>query len=465
MFCRFGLVLESRPVVGAAWLKVVWTRPVLGVDQVRQRVEVGVLQLRQLAPGLDLGDDRVLVADLGEDAGVGREAGLAAPLAGQAELLEEDPAELLRGADRELLARPARRSPSAGSRSAPRSRRRSRPGAQRRASGPRAPSPPARRPAAARSRAAALEPELLDAGPLDLGQRGDEARVLGRVEAGLALRRRARAGRRPRPSPEPPRGEADPGVGGELGQLVGAALRLDQVGGEHRVVVERQLDALARRRGEQAVATAAERLDVVGDERSRPAAPPRARPRLESPSSDPLARRRAAQRSPSIASATGPSGEVAGVPSSASTSSSVSTLRPGTASPSGSASSSRSSTARSSNSRMKSRRAPRSGSRCHRLAEVDPGLDVELHRRQLLRDAGVVGVLDQVLLALRAGDLVDALQHLLQRAELLQQLGRGLLADPGDAGDVVGGVAAQAHQVGDQLRRDAVALDRPPSRS
>ena len=50
-------------------------------------------------------------------------------------------------------------------------------------------------------------------------------------------------------------------------------------------------------------------------------------------------------------------------------------------------------------------------------------------------------------------------QHLLQRAELLQQLGRGLLADPGDAGDVVGGVAAQAHQVGDQLRRHAVALD------
>ncbi len=37
----------------------------LGVDQVRQRVEVGVLELGQLAPGLDFLDDRVLVADLG----------------------------------------------------------------------------------------------------------------------------------------------------------------------------------------------------------------------------------------------------------------------------------------------------------------------------------------------------------------------------------------------------------------
>ena len=89
----------------------------------------------------------------------------------------------------------------------------------------------------------------------------------------------------------------------------------------------------------------------------------------------------------------------------------------------------------------------------HRRGQVDTGLDVVLERRQLLRHAGVVGVLDQVLLAFGAGDLLDAGQHLLQRAELLQQLGRGLLADPGDAGDVVGGVAAQAHQVGDQLRR------------
>jgi hypothetical protein len=43
--------------------------------------------------------------------------------------------------------------------------------------------------------------------------------------------------------------------------------------------------------------------------------------------------------------------------------------------------------------------------------------------------------------------------------ELLQQLGGGLVADPGNPGDVVGGVALEADEVGDQLRRDPVALD------
>ena len=95
----------------------------------------------------------------------------------------------------------------------------------------------------------------------------------------------------------------------------------------------------------------------------------------------------------------------------------------------------------------------------HRRRQVDAGLDLVLQRRQVLRHAGVVGVLDQVLLALGAGDLLDALQHLLQRAELLQQLRGRFLADPGNAGNVVGGVAAQPHQVGDQLRRHPVALE------
>src|ERR1700760_1053062 len=63
------------------------------------------------------------------------------------------------------------------------------------------------------------------------------------------------------------RSDADARVGGELGQLVGAALRLDQVGGEHRVVLEAQLDALAGGGGEQAMATAAEALQVVAGER------------------------------------------------------------------------------------------------------------------------------------------------------------------------------------------------------
>jgi hypothetical protein len=94
----------------------------------------------------------------------------------------------------------------------------------------------------------------------------------------------------------------------------------------------------------------------------------------------------------------------------------------------------------------------------HRRLEVHPGLDVVLQGRQLFREPGVVGVLGQVFLAFLAGDLVDVFQHPVQRAELLQQLGRGFLADPGDAGNVVGGVAAQTHQVGDQLRGHPVAL-------
>ena len=104
MFWRFGLVLESRPVGGGDLVEGGVDAARLGVDQARQRVEIGVLELRQLAPALDLADDLVLVADLSEDSGVGREAGLAAALLGQPELLEEHRAELLRRADRELVA-------------------------------------------------------------------------------------------------------------------------------------------------------------------------------------------------------------------------------------------------------------------------------------------------------------------------------------------------------------------------
>ena len=30
MFCRFGFVLERRPVAAVTWLKVVWMRPLSG---------------------------------------------------------------------------------------------------------------------------------------------------------------------------------------------------------------------------------------------------------------------------------------------------------------------------------------------------------------------------------------------------------------------------------------------------
>ena len=50
--------------------------------------------------------------------------------------------------------------------------------------------------------------------------------------------------------------------------------------------------------------------------------------------------------------------------------------------------------------------------------------------------------------ALGAGDLVDVLVDAVDRAELLQQLRRGLVADAGHALDVVAGVALQADVVG-----------------
>src|SRR5215210_3890593 len=92
MFWRFGSVLDRRPVAAA-----------VVADQLWEGIEVGRLELRDLAPLLDGGDDLVLAADRLEYAGIGREAGLAAALSREPELLEEDVRELLRRADRELL--------------------------------------------------------------------------------------------------------------------------------------------------------------------------------------------------------------------------------------------------------------------------------------------------------------------------------------------------------------------------
>ena len=123
-----------------------------------------------------------------------------------------------------------------------------------------------------------------------------------------------------------------------------------------------------------------------------------------------------------------------------------------------SASSSRRSGSRSSNSRKTSRRFERSGVRVN-SASRSMTTGTSVHRRQLLRHARVVGVLDQVLLALGAGDLVDRVEDRLEVAEALEQVGGGLVADAGDAGDVVGRVALEADEVGHQLGRDPVAVD------
>ena len=74
-------------------------------DQARQRAQVGVHELRVLAPLLDHGDDLVLAADRAEDSRVGREAGLALAARRELELLEQDAADLLGRAEHELLAR------------------------------------------------------------------------------------------------------------------------------------------------------------------------------------------------------------------------------------------------------------------------------------------------------------------------------------------------------------------------
>ena len=103
---------------------------------------------------------------------------------------------------------------------------------------------------------------------------------------------------------------------------------------------------------------------------------------------------------------------------------------------------------------------PRPVGRRRRLGgDVDVHRDVAPDRRELLRHAREVGVLGEVLLALGARDVVDVREHALEVAPLLQELRRGLVADAGDAGDVVARVALEPVEVGDELGRDAVALD------
>ena len=93
--------------------------------------------------------------------------------------------------------------------------------------------------------------------------------------------------------------------------------------------------------------------------------------------------------------------------------------------------------------------------------EVELDVDVALGGGELLGEARRLGVLGQVLLALGPGDVVDVIEDALEGSEPLQQVGRRLVADPRNARDVVAGVALQTDEVGDQLGRDAVAVDHP----
>ena len=92
----------------------------------------------------------------------------------------------------------------------------------------------------------------------------------------------------------------------------------------------------------------------------------------------------------------------------------------------------------------------------HELGGLEVELEVAPHRRQLLREPRLLGVLGD---GPRAGgrQLAGVLDHRLERSEADDQLPGGLVADPGDAGDVVGCVALQPDEVGDLVGPDAVA--------
>ena len=96
------------------------------------------------------------------------------------------------------------------------------------------------------------------------------------------------------------------------------------------------------------------------------------------------------------------------------------------------------------------------GRREDELRHVAVQLEVAAHRRQLLRLPGLLGVLEDVLLAGRR-ELLCVRDHLLDRAVLADQLAGRLVADPGDAGDVVRGVALEPDEVRHLVGANAVA--------
>ena len=111
-----------------------------------------------------------------------------------------------------------------------------------------------------------LEPEVGELRRWRAASSQAEARGLGRIVGLLVSPVRARAARRR--AVRIASAQRDPLVGGELVELVGAARRVDQVGGDHRVVGE--VERPGGEVGEQAArGMAADRLDVVGDQRMR----------------------------------------------------------------------------------------------------------------------------------------------------------------------------------------------------
>jgi len=93
------------------------------------------------------------------------------------------------------------------------------------------------------------------------------------------------------------------------------------------------------------------------------------------------------------------------------------------------------------------------------LGHVDGQLKIAPHRRQLTRHPRVLRMVGQVLAPLGSAHLVDPREDLVQRSELLQQVSRSLVADPGTPGILSDVIALEPIEVWNQLRCDAVAID------
>ena len=396
---------------------------VLG-EQLRQRTEIGVDQLRELAPLLEHADDLVLAANRAEHARVGRVAGLALAAGCQAEHLEEDPRHLLRRAEHELLAREL-----------------------------------------VRLRLQLLEP---------VGEpRRDLAHPVGvDLDAGVLHRREHRGERQldlvveplgaalddafaHRPG-EAPRGlgardqrrrllfrrrlgdHLEPVLALEVVDRVLGAAGLDQVGRDQRVVGRAHRQARQRLevvRDEVGVAEPGRRAFVPGPDddavllREREAAvrdrEARAAAHLRqlalAPRNDGAGDRHRHGRRDRVLEVVDPVQQRAELV----TAEHLAQLRA-------------------------------VGRLEHDLRRVEVEIEVASHRRQLLRRPRLVGELGDVLPP-RRRELVRVRDHLLQRAVLRDQLAGGLVADPRDAGDVVGRVALEADEVGHLVGADPVA--------
>ena len=96
------------------------------------------------------------------------------------------------------------------------------------------------------------------------------------------------------------------------------------------------------------------------------------------------------------------------------------------------------------------------GRREHELGGVAVELEIAPHRREHLRGARLVRELGQVLPS-RRRQLLDVLEHPLERPVLRDELPGGLVPDARDARDVVGGVALEPDEVRDLVGPDPVA--------